>query len=99
MDVMKVKEVHNNVLFTVSGKGSECRAVQLLDRVGKELYANTTLEKDDLVLVAEIPGFLYGPNMSKPEDAGEAVSHIIIGLVPPSQWHGVKDYFELVKRR
>ena len=96
--VMKVAAAHNNVLFTVSCEGRDYRAVQLVDRIGNQVYANTVLKTDDLVLVVEVPGLLYGPGMSKRDDASEAVSHIIVGLVPQSNWHEVQEYSDLVKR-
>ena len=98
MHVMTVNEAHNNVLFTVSHEGSEYRAVQLLDRIGNDIYANTRIEVDDLVLVVEVPGLLLGPNMSKQDDASESVSHVIVGLIPPSDWHEIPLYSSLVKK-
>ena len=58
MRVMTITERHNNVLFTVSSNEDEFRAVQLIDRIGGHVYANTVLRVGDLVLVAEIPGLL-----------------------------------------
>ncbi len=55
MRVMKVNQAHNNVLFTVSDRGHDYRAVQLVDRIGAEIYANTTIKVGDLVLVVEVP--------------------------------------------
>ena len=96
MRIMTVTEQHNNVLFTVSYRGSELRAVQLLDRIGENVYANTVIKVGDLVLVDEVPGLLYGPNMSE-SDAGEAISHIIVGLIPPSNWREITNFSGLVK--
>ena len=97
MHPMKVVEAHNRVLFTVVHEDREYRAVQLVDRWGGTVYANTEIQVEDLVLVVEVPGLLYGPHMSD-SDAGEAVSHIIIGLIPPSGWREIREYSGLVKR-
>ena len=96
MRVMEVTERHNNVLFTVSHQGSDLRAVQLLDRIGETLHAQTVIEVGDLVLVTEVPGLLFRPNTSE-LDATESVSHIIVGLVPPSHWHEIPNFSTLVK--
>ena len=97
MHPMKVVEAHNRLLFTVAHEGREYRAVQLVDRQGGMVYAHTEIQVDDLVLVVEVPGLLYGPNMSD-SDASDAVSHIIVGLMPPSGWHEIREYSGLVKR-
>lgn len=96
MHVMTVKEAHNNVLFTVTHEEHDYRAVQLVDRISDQVYANTVVEVGDRVLVVEIPGLLYGPRMSK-ADSSEAVSHIIVGLIPSSHWHEIRGYSELVR--
>lgn len=95
MRVMVVKEQHNNVLYTVVSGGSEFHAVQLVDRSGGEIFASTEIRVDDLVLVAEVPGFLIGPNFLD-WDPTDSVSHIIVGLVPPSGWLPVTNYWDLV---
>ncbi|MCY3881741.1 MAG: hypothetical protein OXG61_06450 [Chloroflexi bacterium] len=96
MRIMNVTEAHNSVLFTVSHEGQELRALQLVERNGQTLYASSVVEVGDLVLVAEIPGFLRGPEMDE-DDSLDSVSHIIVGLVPPSQWQDVPNYFDLVR--
>ena len=96
MRIMTVVEAENKVLFTVSSEGKEVRALQLVDRMGGEMYANTSIEVGDLVLVTEVPGFLLGPNMPDSETS-ESISHIIVGLLPPSKWHESPEYFKLVK--
>ncbi len=96
MRVMTITERSTNVLFTVSYGENEFRAVQLLDRIGKDVYAQTTLEVGDLVLVEEVPQFLRSPSMSK--GSPDSVSHVIIGLVPPSECDEIQNYNELVKR-
>ena len=96
MRIMTVVESENKVLFTVSSEGKELRALQLVDRWGDKIYANTSIDVGDLVLVEEVPGFLLGPNMSDSE-VSESISHIIIGLIPPSKWHEIQEYSSLVK--
>ena len=95
MRVMVVKEQHNNVLYTVVSEDSEFRALQLVERSGGEIFAGTEIRVDDLVLVAEVPGFLIGPNFLD-WDPTDSVSHIIVGLLPPSGWQPVKNYSDLV---
>ena len=94
--IMKVIEAHNNVLFTVVHNDSECRAIQFIDRLQSGVYASTRIEIDDLVLVEEVPGFLYGPNDTE-RDGRESISHIILGLVPPSHWHEMQNYSDIVR--
>ncbi|MYB10883.1 MAG: hypothetical protein F4Y28_13020 [Acidimicrobiia bacterium] len=94
---MKVVEAHNRALFTVTHEGREYRAVQLVDRWGGKVYANTEIQVEDLVLVDEVSGLLHGPQMSD-SDASDAVSHLIVGLIPPSEWHEIREYSGLVKR-
>ena len=96
MRVMTVTEAHNNVLFTVSHEGEELRALQIVERNGGIVYASSVVEVGDLVLVAEVPGLLLGPNMDQ-DDFVDSVSHVIVGLLPPSQWHDVPQYSGLVK--
>lgn len=96
MRVMTVVEAENNVVFTVTSEGTELRAIQLVDRWGDKIYANTNIQVGDLVLVAEVPGTLLGPNMPESEP-GESISHIIVGLIPPSKWHEIPEYSKLVK--
>ena len=96
MRAMTINERHNNVLFTVSSNEDEFRAVQLIDRIGENVCANTVLRVGDLVLVAEIPGLLLGPNMSD-ADVSDAVGHVIVGLIPPSNWREMPNYSGLVR--
>ena len=106
MFVMQVIEAFNKVKFTVAYPGAldgtSFLAIQLVDRLeyrqSKDIYANTIVQVGDLVLVAEVNQFLYGPNDLE-RDATEAVSHIIVGLIPPSNIHEIKDYSNLVKPR
>ena len=98
MLVMKVKEAHTNALFTVAHDGRDYRAVQLVDRMGNTIYANTAIEVDDDVLVVEVPGLLYPPSASTKDDASEAVSHIIVGLIPASIWQEIPNYSDLVRQ-
>ena len=104
MQVMKVVEVFNKVEFEVAhpdvSDGTSFLAVQLVDRMmypGRaEVFANTTVEVGDLVLVAEVEHFLYEPNDSE-RNATEAVNHIIVGLIPPSNVQEIKNYSNLVR--
>lgn len=96
MRVMTVVEAENKVVFTVSSEGKELRALQLVDRTGGKLYANTEIEVGDIVLVVEVPAILLAPNMSASE-TGESISHIIVGIIPPSKVHEISDYSNLVK--
>jgi len=91
MNVMKVTEVHTPVLFTLD---NDLRAIQLVDRNGGRLFANTKIEPGDHVLVTEVPGQLRSPSMDDPTDS---VSHIIIGLIPPSEWDWMPSYDRLVR--
>ena len=95
MNVMRVTERHNNVLFTVALGDRQFRAVQLVDRYedGK-IYANTVVAVGDNVLVVEVPGFLLSPSMDDPTDS---VSHLIVGLVPLGSWQGSPNYGGLVE--
>ena len=72
--------------------------MQLLDRwSGRTIYANTAIEVLDLLLVAEVTGLLFAPELSPEDDAGDAVSHVILELIPPSSWHEIEEYSNLVK--
>lgn len=93
---MTVAEAHNNVLFTVRDGETEIRALQLVERIAETIYAHTVIVPGDLVLVAEVPGFMLSPSMTE-SDAIDSVSHVIIGLVPPGEWHEVPGYSSLVK--
>ncbi len=89
MEVMRIKDMQTNVLCTVVAleveqeQEIEYRAIQLCGRleVGSPIYAATVLTEGDLVLVCEVPHFLHSPSG---ENAEDSVSHIIVGLVPPS---------------
>lgn len=83
MKVMDVVEKQGNVLFTVSYEDQEFRALQLVDRQNDRLHSVSNIEVGDQVLVVEIDAQLYAPRMS-PDDAADSVSHIIIGMIPPS---------------
>lgn len=96
MRVMTITERHNNVLFTVSSEGDEYRAIQCVTRDGTNLYANSTLQVDDKVLVAEIPDLLSSPSMLE-EDVSDSVSLVIVGLIPPSQMREIQNYDDLVR--
>ncbi len=86
MLVMTVTEAHTNVLYTVSDEKDEYRAMQFVSRNGDTIYANADIRVGDQVLVVELPALLYSPSM---EDPGEAVSHIILGHIPPSTLHHI----------
>ncbi len=58
MRVMTVMKAENKVLFTVSSEGKEVRALQLVDRIDDNIYANAAINVGDLVLVVEVPGVL-----------------------------------------
>ena len=97
--VMVVKEAHSKVLFTLSDPADESRqvrAIQLADRNGGKLYTKTDIEIDDKGLVTEVSGLLFDSTM---EGVEEMVSHVIIGLLPPSGWHPIQNYEELVERQ
>ncbi len=96
MHVMRVIEAENAVVFAVASDDRDFRALQLVDRDGDTIYANTRIEVGDLVLVEEVPGFLLGPNTPDSE-VSESISHIIVGLIPPSNWHEIPEYSKLVK--
>jgi len=96
MKIGTVVEAHNSVLFDVLCNDETVRAVQLLDRLNGEMYANAKILVDDLVLVVEVPGLLFSPSMSE-SSASDSVSHITLGLVPPSLWHEIADYDGLVR--
>ncbi len=90
MNVLQVAQVHTPTLFTLT---NGLRAIQLVDRNGDTIYANTRIEPGDHVLVAEVPGQLRSPSMEDPTDS---VSHIIVGLLPPSKWDRMPSYQSLV---
>ena len=92
MHAMKVIEKSNNVLFTVSDGETEVRAIQMVDRLedGGNVFATTRIEMDDIVLVCEIEQMLYAPSQSIGTDDSDAISHIIVGLIPPSHVHSLK---------
>ena len=95
--LMVVNEVHTSALFTVSDQAGEARAIQTVDRLEAQgqIYAATRVEVGDLVLVAEVPALLTTRTI---EDMTDSVSHIIIGIVPPSMVKFVPNYDKLVKR-
>ena len=95
--VMTVTEAHTNVLFTVAHNDSEFRAIQFIDQQESGVvYASTHIKIGDLVLVEEIPGFLYPPSDTD-RDGGESISHIILGLIPPSHWHEMQNHSDIVR--
>ena len=83
---MKVVGKSTNALFTVSDDETEVRAIQMMDRLkdGGKVFATTRIEMGDIVLVCEIEQMLYAPSQSMGTDDSDAVSHVIVGLVPPS---------------
>ncbi len=101
--VMQVVEAFNNVKFTVAQPdkldATSYLALQMVDRMEDPtsmVYANTRIQVGDLVLVTEVNQFLFGP--SDGEKSGtEAISHIILGLIPPSQIHEIENYSDLVR--
>lgn len=96
MLVMKVREKRGDMVFTVSLGDDEHRAVQLVTRRGGKVYSNTEIMVGDDVLVTEVPALLY-PSSPFAEDALDAVTHIIVGLVPDSRVHNVKNFDLLVQ--
>ena len=80
---------YNNVVFTVSYNSEEYRALQLVDRQDGKTYANTEIHIGDTVLVVEVPQFISPPKEAGP--SGESISHVITGLLPPSNIHRIND--------
>ncbi|MCY3941433.1 MAG: hypothetical protein OXG29_10200 [Gammaproteobacteria bacterium] len=82
----RIVEMHNNVLATISVDGDSVsyRALQCLGRSGvdsEDVYAAEPLRKGDQVLLCEVPYWISRPDMH----AEDFVSHIILGLLPPSE--------------
>lgn len=94
MLVMTVTEAYNNVLFTVSDEENEYRAMQFVERINENdptIYASSVIRVGDQVLVVELPALLYSPSISR-DNPGEAVSHIILGHIPPSDVQNISAY-------
>ena len=87
--VAKAIEEYNKAVFTVSCNSGEYRALQLGDRLDAQICANTEIHIGDSVLVIELPQFISPPSEAGP--SGESISHIIIGLIPPSNIQRISD--------
>ena len=97
MFVARVTERFNNVVFTVEYDSVEYRALQLVDRMSDgQVYANTEIFVGDSVLVVNVPQFISSPGKAEPGE--DSVSHIIVGLIPPSNVQVIPNYSDLVQR-
>ena len=88
LEVMRVEAIENNSVYIVGS--NQLRALIVAQRWGGgEITTSTKLQIGDLVLVAAVSGFFSDPALSVRSltDLGdEGISHVILGLLPPTDW-------------